>query len=117
MEISDALARARPPEAQHLRCVVASQRDRQSLVRPPNGPSNDREQENHPRHHGGRHETRFVGSPIPAARSRIVGGGVLKRPDLINVVVSDLLPCMPSFISRIRWCFAPLWGGLQTRLA
>jgi transposase InsO family protein len=29
----------------------------------------------------------------------------------------DLLPCMPSFISRVRWCFAPLWGGLQTRLA
>jgi len=38
MEISDALARARPPEAQHLRCVVASQRDRQSLVRPPMDP-------------------------------------------------------------------------------
>ena len=29
----------------------------------------------------------------------------------------DLLPCMPSFISRVRWCFTPLWGGLQTRLA
>ena len=23
---------------------------------------------------------------------------------------------MPSFISRVRRCFAPLWGGLQTRL-
>jgi hypothetical protein len=29
----------------------------------------------------------------------------------------DLLPVMPSFMERICSGFAPLWGGLQTRLA
>jgi hypothetical protein len=27
----------------------------------------------------------------------------------------DLLPDMPSFISRVRSGFGPCWGGLQTR--
>jgi hypothetical protein len=29
----------------------------------------------------------------------------------------DLLPCLPSFISRICSGSAPEWGGLQTRSA
>jgi transposase len=32
-----------------------------------------------------------------------------------NAVRRDLLPCLPSFISRVCSGSAPEWGGLQTR--
>ena len=32
-----------------------------------------------------------------------------------NWIKRDLLPCMPSFISRVCSGYAPGWGGLQTR--
>ena len=36
--------------------------------------------------------------------------------DVVKDYEADLLPDMPPFISRVRSGYAPLWGGLQTRL-
>jgi hypothetical protein len=36
---------------------------------------------------------------------------------VISGYVIDLLPNLPSFISRVRSVFGPCWGGLQIRSA
>jgi DNA-binding MarR family transcriptional regulator len=34
-----------------------------------------------------------------------------------RLIRTDLLPNLPSFISRVRSVFGPFWGGLQIRSA
>ena len=42
---------------------------------------------------------------------------ILLDSETENLAFTDLLPNLPSFISRVRSGFGPCWGGLQIRPA
>jgi hypothetical protein len=61
----------------------------------------------------------LLGAVISAKRRNIelLNSISAKEIPLVSMMACDLLPNLPSFISRVRSGFGPCWGGLQIRSA